>query len=134
MLFLMMTFLFVSATSSAKALELEYASDYIKYVLDGEYTNREKFEEHCSVKRTQESGLNTVMYCEIKFSEKEIALNKRRAEQRLKEERQREEIYDNCIFDKMPKDSDSPAIASTFRICERISKNPSWWHKFWYSD
>ena len=133
MFFLTITLLSFSVTSSAKDFELKYARDYIRYILDGE-VSKEYFEEHCKVRQTIEYGQITYVRCKVKFSRKEIASNKKSAEQRLKDERQKEEIYDNCIFDKMPMDSNSPAIASTFRICERISENPSWWHKFWYSD
>ena len=58
-------------------------------------------------------------------------------EERRKEEariRQEKMIYDNCLIDLMPPTANKDLSNSIVAKCTRISKNPSTYQKFKYSD
>ena len=79
--------------------------------------------------------------CSKKFTKDEITEKEAKAteyqknkEELAQKEHQKQEIYDNCLFDKTKAKQNLSLQNSIMRICRRISENPNSWQKFWYSD
>ena len=71
---------------------------------------------------------------ELKVIENEKVIKEKERQSNIKLEQERKIIFDNCLADKLPKTNNKTLSNAVVDICKRISKNPSWWNKFWYSD